>query len=145
MKVPPKRKGNEDGGVWAVKPMPLNESPSEKEGKCLNVVGDGFLDRPSMKVPPKRKGNLAQAACIAQWRHPSMKVPPKRKGNSRIPEGLDKLASALNESPSEKEGKSASISKTSRLEAGPSMKVPPKRKGNSTVAPCARCTVSAPQ
>ena len=57
MKVPPKRKGNlvswADPGSWS----PLNESPSEKEGK------------------------LAQAACIAQWRHPSMKVPPKRKGN----------------------------------------------------------------
>ena len=38
--------------------MPLNESPSEKEGKCREAertMGEVF--GPSMKVPPKRKGN----------------------------------------------------------------------------------------
>ena len=44
----------------------LNESPSEKEGKC----GRGFLRRrlarpPSMKVPPKRKGNSRPATGLA--------------------------------------------------------------------------------
>ena len=58
MKVPPKRKGN----LWTrtqenLRRRCLNESPSQKEGKC--VVG-GLVVRAggaSMKVPPKRKGN----------------------------------------------------------------------------------------
>ena len=76
MKVPPKRKGN--SGV------------SSRSGR---------VQSPSMKVPPKRKGNLCPLCS------PSMKVPPKRKGNHTERDGkaLDKLA--LNESPSEKEGK----------------------------------------
>ena len=37
----------------------LNESPSEKEGKCPNGArASPIFARPSMKVPPKRKGNL---------------------------------------------------------------------------------------
>ena len=62
--------------------MPLNESPSEKEGKCREAertMGEVF--GPSMKVPPKRKGNSSFRVC-----------------------GLSDF-SALNESPSEKEGK----------------------------------------
>ena len=59
MKVPPKRKGNLSvqscnsghGGT------PLNESPSEKEGKCTGGIISKLTDFPSMKVPPKRKGN----------------------------------------------------------------------------------------
>ena len=39
----------------------------------------------------------------------------------------------LNESPSEKEGKSSTMPQWVTLAAGPSMKVPPKRKGNMTV------------
>ena len=36
----------------------LNESPSEKEGKCNHGRVGTYLSRPpSMKVPPKRKGN----------------------------------------------------------------------------------------
>ena len=36
---------------------PLNESPSEKEGKytCFTIASASVA--PSMKVPPKRKGN----------------------------------------------------------------------------------------
>ena len=62
----------------------LNESPSEKEGKCLvDSVSEMQTVTASMKVPPKRKGNNPgnfqdPAACAA-----SMKVPPKRKGNRR--------------------------------------------------------------
>ena len=57
-----------------------------------------------------------------------MKVPPKRKGNYRT---MRKCPGTrrLNESPSEKEGKSSGNTEhTQRLTA--SMKVPPKRKGN---------------
>ena len=59
----------------------LNESPSEKEGKCSVLL-------------------LIQAHIACD----SMKVPPKRKGKSRL---VDRRAqsSSLNESPSEKEGK----------------------------------------
>ena len=60
-----------------------------------------------------------------------MKVPPKRKGNAGDCAGLGATQSGLNESPSEKEGKS-----TSWLRLNPpllaSMKVPPKRKGNGS-------------
>ena len=38
MKVPPKRKGNAAAEVLSMIPRhPLNESPSEKEGKCWSV------------------------------------------------------------------------------------------------------------
>ena len=62
--------------------MPLNESPSEKEGKCREAertMGEVF--GPSMKVPPKRKGNRTHARI------------------RRL------IQITLNESPSEKEGK----------------------------------------
>ena len=84
MKVPPKRKGNARLLVTqrAAVNEALNESPSEKEGKCREAertMGEVF--GPSMKVPPKRKGNSSFRVC-----------------------GLSDF-SALNESPSEKEGK----------------------------------------
>ena len=178
MKVPPKRKGN--SLVLLPCPSllsPLNESPSEKEGKCVvaECAGDGVV--PSMKVPPKRKGNLRTRGASPGGGLPSMKVPPKRKGNDnrvcircvpRPPQGkslrkgreipdafrnaVDAIAlnespsekegksfgaaweafdgDTLNESPSEKEGKSAPR-RTYRQHVGPSMKVPPKRKGNA--------------
>ena len=59
MKVPPKRKGNfvrPGSEVFSV--VALNESPSEKEGKCPNHLGNHDIRGPSMKVPPKRKGNV---------------------------------------------------------------------------------------
>ena len=61
--------------------------------------------------------------------HPSMKVPPKRKGNWGFAQGFDCRFVALNESPSEKEGKCA-VSQSREGGYVPSMKVPPKRKGN---------------
>ena len=36
---------------------------------------------------------------------PSMKVPPKRKGNATVQAAQPEIVTALNESPSEKEGK----------------------------------------
>ena len=107
MKVPPKRKGNFCPGLSAgFQCVALNESPSEKEGKCRLVVIERCCHNPSMKVPPKRKGNDVRVLGFDNLHQPSMKVPPKRKGNlvwlvwSPAPEC-------------------------------PSMKVPPKRKGNS--------------
>ena len=60
---------------------------------------------------------------------PSMKVPPKRKGNGHALMGNLFQPAALNESPSEKEGK-LDAGSGGAANPGPSMKVPPKRKGN---------------
>ena len=60
---------------------------------------------------------------------PSMKVPPKRKGNILVFSFISQEFQALNESPSEKEGK-LSQSLLELTQIFPSMKVPPKRKGN---------------
>ena len=60
MKVPPKRKGNSEENVSSdPKPVRLNESPSEKEGKFAQPQRTGAMRYASMKVPPKRKGNAA--------------------------------------------------------------------------------------
>ena len=59
-----------------------------------------------------------------------MKVPPKRKGNLFFILRLG-LFRTLNESPSEKEGKSGAGG-VKALGFEPSMKVPPKRKGNAS-------------
>ena len=63
-----------------------------------------------------------------------MKVPPKRKGNATIKAADEARAMSLNESPSEKEGKSPH-QKPPGMPRSPSMKVPPKRKGNLVEAP----------
>ena len=72
MKVPPKRKGN----LPMLQPIGhyrqrLNESPSEKEGKCfrpLKALAPAF--GASMKVPPKRKGNAPHASTPQPQRDP---------------------------------------------------------------------------
>ena len=82
MKVPPKRKGN-----------------------LISPIKRASLSGPSMKVPPKRKGNIQPMTTLRQRvLAPSMKVPPKRKGNCAVV-GAPVMSTALNESPSEKEGK----------------------------------------
>ena len=65
-----------------------------------------------------------------------MKVPPKRKGNRLSAGGEPPPYRSLNESPSEKEGKSQQKSARARYMSPPSMKVPPKRKGNGEVKLC---------
>ena len=59
-----------------------------------------------------------------------MKVPPKRKGNGNSVGIPPRFLVALNESPSEKEGKYTPSPMAAAMSA-PSMKVPPKRKGNA--------------
>ena len=64
----------------------LNESPSEKEGKCLPKPKNNLaVIAPSMKVPPKRKGNFHSSVSDVIVCEPSMKAPPKRKGNEPLP------------------------------------------------------------
>ena len=62
-----------------------------------------------------------------------MKVPPKRKGNAGVTKAEVARRFALNESPSEKEGKCQLEIQHRQAIAGPSMKVPPKRKGNRRI------------
>ena len=74
-------------------PPSLNESPSEKEGKfTARVIVFIGVFAPSMKVPPKRKGNNGCAAGAKVRPLPSMKVPPKRKGNQRSASAWWRLA-----------------------------------------------------
>ena len=87
-----------------------------------------------MKVPPKRKGNLAVAVLHQAELGASMKVPPKRKGNAAAGRRTSSARpSCLNESPSEKEGKSGSFVPLIHTRSA-SMKVPPKRKGNCGIS-----------
>ena len=66
-----------------------------------------------MKVPPKRKGNFALVGIFLHDVFASMKVPPKRKGNASAAAMTDAATINLNESPSEKEGKSLAVSAAS--------------------------------
>ena len=86
-----------------------------------------------MKVPPKRKGNFRAGFSFSIHFQPSMKVPPKRKGNQHLADSATVVTVALNESPSEKEGKFAVNGQALVNVFAPSMKVPPKRKGNCAV------------
>ena len=146
----------------------LNESPSEKEGKCNDrqtqavVIGDA-----SMKVPPKRKGNRylprVQARIMAGLNESpsekegkcghqhgcllppvaSMKVPPKRKGNESSVTGKKLITLASMKVPPKRKGNCAAGG-TGPRRWWASMKVPPKRKGNELPPPF--CSVpSLPQ
>ena len=84
----------------------LNESPSEKEGKC----------------------SLRSSLLPSQI---ALNESPSEKEGKSPPEACHKVAEhiALNESPSEKEGKCMGNQRI-KHRVRPSMKVPPKRKGN---------------
>ena len=82
---------------------------------------------PSMKVPPKRKGNINHKRSVEMFSNPSMKVPPKRKGNAADESHADAPHATLNESPSEKEGKSIS-SRTSNTPTPATLNESPSEK-----------------
>ena len=108
----------------------LNESPSEKEGKFNSAASGLSHHGASMKALPRRKGNVSSLERQHLRLTASMKAPPKRKGNaaacatafiwtqhlnegpykivgkSLSPEALPPCGASLNESPSQKEGKS---------------------------------------
>ena len=79
----------------------------------------------SMKALPKRKGNLQLAAGLFDASTASMKALPKWKGNSNA-YNKEHIMTGLNESPSEKEGKSEcrapAQQRTRRLNESPSEK-----------------------
>ena len=87
MKVPPKRKGNLiDVDAWVKIMEPLNESPSEKEGKCSPLwieATDGVT--PLNESPSEKEGKCRRMIARLTNQAPSMKVPPKRKGNPDAP------------------------------------------------------------
>ena len=85
----------------------LNESPSEKEGKSRVAEWVEPFSNASMKALPKRKGNTLRQDCRSSRGYASMKALPKRKGNLGVVLGEQQPVSGLNESPSEKEGKSS--------------------------------------
>ena len=107
MKALPKRKGNLSPSVAGHPLRRLNDSPSEKEGKCL-TADTPKLRYPvaSMKALPKRKGNAHRPdRTLSEARLASMKALPKRKGNAVKGFPFRGRFISLNESPSEKEGK----------------------------------------
>ena len=66
---------------------------------CCLILG------PSMKVPPKRKGNTVSTCLVAPRTHPLNESPSEKEGKSRTIKTPAGSHPALNESPSEKEGK----------------------------------------
>ena len=81
MKVPPKRKGNYRRGGVLSGTAPLNESPSEKEGKFRQSAAGRVPTRTLNESPSEKEG--------------------KSEGHECQPQRVE----TLNESPSEKEGK----------------------------------------
>ena len=108
MKVPPKRKGNFQGAVFRFHPLsPLNESPSEKEGKFALNLDAVFKKRTLNESPSEKEGKCGVVKAV-----------------------FELIGKTLNESPSEKEGKLCMWVWCRCFVPSPSMKVPPKRKGN---------------
>ena len=60
-----------------------------------------------MKVPPKRKGNLLRMLSFPHAGSSLNESPSEKEGKSALAELAPEAAAALNESPSEKEGKLA--------------------------------------
>ena len=85
----------------------LNESPSEKEGKCEVSVLSASSVSALNESPSEKEGKSSRHAPALHEADPSMKVPPKRKGNRYTPRPRRCRPRPLNESPSEKEGKSS--------------------------------------
>ena len=84
-----------------------------------------------MKVPPKRKGNPRRSDPQPNRGECLNESPSEKEGKSTAGRRSTGPANrCLNESPSEKEGKSWSRTMNSAAITA-SMKVPPKRKGNT--------------
>ena len=81
MKVPPKRKGNHGKAEQFRAVGGLNESPSQKEGKCRYGCCGGWWGSRLNESPSQKEGKFGGLSRNAGWRV------------------------CLNESPSQKEGK----------------------------------------
>ena len=130
MKVPPKRKGNISAALPFAVLLSLNESPSEKEGKCrprlATKLGRGCLN----ESPSEKEGKFKLAEAFGGEGYASMKVPPKRKGNL---DGqlIELVGLRLNESPSEKEGKCCGNDSDSRFLGDGLNESPSEKEGKS--------------
>ncbi len=82
----------------------------------------------SMKVPPKRKGNT-DLHLMLRGIQALNESPSEKEGKWFCWMSRASTECTLNESPSEKEGKFVKVVRVLD-ELNPSMKVPPKRKGN---------------
>ena len=91
------------------------------------VVGAGLLTA-SMKALPRRKGNSGHGQPPAQWQCLN-ESPSQKEGKSATTTSKPTPTVNLNESPSEKEGKCISKANAVKFKST-SMKAPPKRKGN---------------
>ena len=85
MKVPPKRKGNQEViSKLRKRDVHLNESPSEKEGKSSWDVMSAWCTRCLNESPSEKEGKSHGGIPQFTGGFPSMKVPPKRKGNHTV-------------------------------------------------------------
>ena len=84
-----------------------------------------------MKVPPKRKGNCRKCPPDRGFAKALNESPSEKEGKFITGDVMTIEEYTLNESPSEKEGKYVGDTITLDVAPSPSMKVPPKRKGNS--------------
>ena len=82
----------------------LNESPSQKEGKCASCTARRSMSSRLNESPSKKEGKYPLQPPLKPLVPASMKALPKRKGNIKRPTDEFKLV-RLNESPSKKEGK----------------------------------------
>ena len=108
MKALPKRKGNRPN-LWHDAPSYWGASMKalpKRKGNRRRYFCPRAGYRASMKALPKRKGNLQLSLGLAETLNASMKALPKRKGNLKSCAGRNPRPMSLNESPSEKEGKS---------------------------------------
>ena len=108
MKVPPKRKGNAtERATGRFAGFPLNESPSEKEGKWNFLPTQSAHEAHTLNESPSEKegksGTQNQARGFCRTLNES---PSEKEGKLLPPRVPPRRAQSLNESPSEKEGKS---------------------------------------
>ena len=88
-----------------------------------------------MKVPPKRKGNFQAGLGTLRNLAGLNESPSEKEGKSCHPRPNIPKPKCLNESPSEKEGKYTPKKIQTCTRHPASMKVPPKRKGNLNECP----------
>ena len=62
--------------------LSLNESPSEKEGKCREVINADLTLTRLNESPSEKEGKWLRGFPPLNLTYASMKVPPKRKGNA---------------------------------------------------------------
>ncbi len=132
MKALPKRKGNVDyNGVFGECVFASMKALPKRKGNSWVKIKEPLTDCiASMKALPKRKGNLAGLLHRHQGFGGLNESPSEKEGKSGRIRAVAAGNAGLNESPSEKEGKYR-VEWAAGDESGASMKALPKRKGNA--------------